>query len=798
MPPFGLCGPSYTSESPNVDAESCVNWYPENVESASANTPIAMYPCPGIKPFSAVAGSGVRGLERFNDRTFAVGANFAEILSDGTAVGYAFLPVDNNPVTMAANNANQLIICAGGQLWLFPLAGGTIVYTPTSETISQIQIQDNSDPTVKDYYIGLTAIEPWTAGTTLTFAGVGTLSFLNGISAPIIDGSGYGVHLQLPRSLTLGYQQSISSIAMVQGSTQNASGSASIGGTFAISVPNNASGTTPYKTGAGFGFAIPTGATILGIVASFNRDVSNAALDANTNNIIMYKAGVQVGTSKGPGGAWNTVPSNESYGNSSDLWGAAWTPADINDPGFGFGIQVDYNNNGPGSYVLHGLSYSVTIYYALQDATITLTSSCLFAAPEPVALSGLTHATGLNGFTGPVASPSGSTFQLINVPGPIYNGADSGTVTGELINYGPTADTGTVTGNVITYTTNPIQVAIGQGPFASVQFSDGYFLALVSESQNFQISALEDGTSWDPADTFEILRYADNVLAMIVDHNNVWFLGPKQSLVYYNSTDPLVPFQPIDGAFLENGIAAPSSLCKLDNSIFWIGADERGQGIAWRADGYSPERVSNHAIENIWRKYPTITDAIAYSYQDNGHTFWVIWFPAANATWVYDAATGQWHQRTWFNNGVANAHRSRCHSFSFGKHLVGDTQTGAIFEMSIELLSDVISGVTYPIQRVRRAPHISKEQEWHTFSQLQVYLEPGLSGTVPDPQISLRWSNDGGHTWSSYYAVSAGALGEYTKRCVWRRLGRARDRVFEITCTDAYPWRIVNAYVQAK
>ena len=65
------------------------------------------------------------------------------------------------------------------------------------------------------------------------------------------------------------------------------------------------------------------------------------------------------------------------------------------------------------------------------------------------------------------------------------------------------------------------------------------------------------------------------------------------------------------------------------------------------------------------------------------------------------------------------------------------------------------------------------------------------------PEISLRWSDDGGHTWSNSYAVSAGALGQYKTRCMWRRLGRARDRVYEITCTDPIPWRIIDSYLTA-
>src|SRR3974390_2424238 len=101
MARFGFVGGSYTSESPNVALDRTVNWYPETVESGDGTTPVAMYPTPGLAPFSQVSGSAVRGLYEFNGRCFAAGSNFAEILSNGQAVGYGFLPTDTAPVSMS-------------------------------------------------------------------------------------------------------------------------------------------------------------------------------------------------------------------------------------------------------------------------------------------------------------------------------------------------------------------------------------------------------------------------------------------------------------------------------------------------------------------------------------------------------------------------------------------------------------------------------------------------------------------------------------------------------------------------
>ena len=103
------------------------------------------------------------------------------------------------------------------------------------------------------------------------------------------------------------------------------------------------------------------------------------------------------------------------------------------------------------------------------------------------------------------------------------------------------------------------------------------------------------------------------------------------------------PFDVIPGGFIEQGTSCIAPPVKLDNSIFWMGGDERGAGIGWRAEGYTPRRISTHAIELAWQGYATIADMVSYAYQDQGHSFWVLYFPTANATWVYDVASGMWH-----------------------------------------------------------------------------------------------------------------------------------------------------------
>lgn len=320
-------------------------------------------------------------------------------------------------------------------------------------------------------------------------------------------------------------------------------------------------------------------------------------------------------------------------------------------------------------------------------------------------------------------------------------------------------------------------------------FLDGYYVVLFANSNEFQISNLEDPTTWNGVDVAQVSVFPENVVSMLVDHRELWMFGGGHTQVYYNDGAANFPFSVIPGAFVEQGCCAASSPVRMDNSVFWLGADERGQGIAWRANGYVPMRISNHAVEYAWSQYSAITDAIGYSYQDQGHTFWVLYFPSGNATWVYDAATNQWHERQ--SNG--GAHWSQCHAFAFGKHLVGDRQSGNVYEMSTSIYTDNGTAIT----RTRRAPWVSTEQEWIFHSQLQIDLEPALATGSDNPMVTLRWSDDGTKTWSNDHTCSAGMAGQTKQRVIFRRLGRSRGRIYEMTVTDSIPWRIVDAYLEA-
>jgi len=338
---------------------------------------------------------------------------------------------------------------------------------------------------------------------------------------------------------------------------------------------------------------------------------------------------------------------------------------------------------------------------------------------------------------------------------------------------------------------------------SSVGYIDGYFVFTEPDSQKFWITAIYDGTSIDALDFASAEGSPDGLIGLIVDHREVWLFGINSVEVWYDSGNSLFPLERIQGAFNEIGCAAPYSIAKMDNGIFWLGSDARGKGIVYRANGYTGQRISTHSIEYFISQYGDISDAIAYTYQQQGHSFYVLTFPSVGETWVYDVATQAWHERAGFSNGNFARHRSNCYMFFNNESIVGDYANGKIYALDLEKYDD--DGETQKWLRSWRAlppgQNNLKRAAHHTL-QLDCLSGVGLNGTIQgsDPQVMLRWSDDGGHTWSNEHWASMGRIGEFGRRVIWRRLGmteKIRDRLYEVSGTDPVETIIMGAELYA-
>jgi hypothetical protein len=403
---------------------------------------------------------------------------------------------------------------------------------------------------------------------------------------------------------------------------------------------------------------------------------------------------------------------------------------------------------------------------------------------------------------------------------------------------------------------------------------DNYFLYNEPGTQNWACSDLGLASSslalYGTAD-----GSSDLLVSLIVDRRQVYLLGETTTEVWTDVGNVIAgitsfPFQRVPGTTSQSGINARFSLARFGDSFVCVAKDTRGNGTIEMMEGYTWVRISTHAVEQTLIGQYT-SDAIAYTYQIEGHEMYVVTFPTINLTWVYDLSTKSWHKWLAFSNGVYSRHRSNCGAFFANRYIVGDYQNGKLY--SIENAVYTEDGAT--IRRLRRAPHLVADFQRQYFDELQIQFQPGVGlGVTPeqtadgivtelanvppagpsyqliaefdwqylatesgdeitteagdgfeslvtfaysgpdtagaeivteqypatpgyDPQAMLRWSSDGGSTWSSEHWTSIGKMGQYNNRAIWRRLGWGRDRVFEVSISAPVKTVIISANLKA-
>ena len=331
---------------------------------------------------------------------------------------------------------------------------------------------------------------------------------------------------------------------------------------------------------------------------------------------------------------------------------------------------------------------------------------------------------------------------------------------------------------------------------SGITMIDNYFLASEPATRNFYLSELNDGLVWNPLDLYVKEGRGDNILTIFSDHRELWVLGTQSTEVWWNAGGNIgSTFQRIQGAFLEVGCGAAKSPAKADNTILWLSQDERGSRMVWRASGYTAQRVSNFAVEYQMSTYSTVADAIGFTYTDRGHAFYALTFPTANATWVLDIATGQWHQREWWDSvhATSNAIRGRTYCQAFGKHIVGDWQTGDLYELDQNTFTDYdpFAAANAELRTYREGPHLWTGNTRNAFHMFELFGQRGQDipavGQGVDPVGLLSVSGDGGYTFGNEITIPLGALGQYKYRARSGPLGVHRDFVPRFMITDPIP-----------
>jgi hypothetical protein len=384
---------------------------------------------------------------------------------------------------------------------------------------------------------------------------------------------------------------------------------------------------------------------------------------------------------------------------------------------------------------------------------------------------------------------------------------------------------GSTSGYSIHMTNNAFATIVdGTGTFLGADrgdYIDTFMLFNVIGTNRF-ISTLSNSLTFDPLYFAAKTDYPDPLAALIVNRHEILLIGQLKSEVWYDAGLANFPFAELPGAYFEHGTVAKYSVASADISVFFLGQDLQGVGKVYRVRGYQCTEISNYAIAGAIAKMSKtvgISDAIGYTYQQDGHVFYVLQFPAGDQTWVFDDSPlakpdDAWHQRCWTDPATGGLHRDRsnCYAFINETPVVGDWENGTLYALDTEVYSDTVYGAVSPLTCVRSFPHYfagevdlsqagglkapvagdGKRVQYHSFE-----LDMDTGNTPGAPVVILRWSFDRGHTFGTDVLQNAGLPGQYATYPTWQPIGISRDVVFEIQHSIPGPAALNGAWTTA-
>lgn len=341
------------------------------------------------------------------------------------------------------------------------------------------------------------------------------------------------------------------------------------------------------------------------------------------------------------------------------------------------------------------------------------------------------------------------------------------------------------------YFENPTMVKYKNNRFVAINNSNNFFWTDLGISGSL---------TWGATNIATAEQSADDIISMEVRQGEIWFFGPRSYEVWSDSANPDLPFQLRGGSATEVGCGATYSTSTISDQIFWLGSSRAGQNQVFMSQGYGAKRISNHAIEYLLTKNVDITsDAVGFTYQQEGHIFYVLTLISANKTLVYDLTSGQWHERATRreNTNILDRWSPLFAAYAFEKVFVGSTLGALILELDLDKYDEWDSR---PIQRIHQSPVYWEDLRLVQHKRFDLDMETGVglqTGQGSDPEAMLQFSDDGGFTWSSELWTKIGKIGKYGTRCSWRRLGMSRERVYRVTISDPVKVVMIGARVIA-
>lgn len=279
-------------------------------------------------------------------------------------------------------------------------------------------------------------------------------------------------------------------------------------------------------------------------------------------------------------------------------------------------------------------------------------------------------------------------------------------------------------------------------------------------------SAAGDAKTFNGLDFSTAESNPDAIVGAIVDHTEIWLLGAQSVEVWLNTGNIDAPFQRNDGATIERGCFAASTVAKEDNAVFWLGNDR----VVYRGSGGTPQVISTPELEE------DLADAEilgAFTFKDRGHKFYAL--RTATTTHCYDMRTGLWSERAKGGDFQPSALRGAVY---VGQEQLFTTTDGKVGTLDPAVFDEdgtrmVVMAQSQPIAAGGR----------FSPANFKAWFDTGLySGS--DPEVILQTSPNG-RDWSREKKRTIGGQGQYGTFARWGSLGQFRRFQFRLIISDA-------------
>ena len=786
---------AYSGRSLNFETSRSINLFPEvSADPSHSKAVAALYGTVGAESWSSIGTDPIRGMRSVNNVLYVVagsglysisGANRIVSLTLGTLrTSSGRVLMADNGVAATGVGGNQLMIVDGVDGYIYNIATHTFSQVLNVQPEQATAIAIGGAPTTQ--IVSVPAPDPVPIFSTIT-------------STIVTDTTGTGavVHPNLGYPLAVG-DIAYSNVTVYSHAGVVVSVVASPGGKDAgplhcpIYVADPHTSLIPVLT-----IEDPTGTGASGGATRY-KVTSSSTPEAKAGNWYIFNVYIDV-----PGTGYTNPTASLLYETYDVVTGVL-----IQKTISGIPLQLNHLEQSVlGFTVLNGgVGYSptptVTITGADNTGAPLVVTATAVVAPvySPVNTLRITYPGA--GYTAPPAATLfGSSSQGTPVTAVLRSTVSGGKVT--ALSFVNQSDSVALYGTNPTVTIDPASGSSFPSSPTSLAFLDGYFIT-ASRTMSVHVSNLYDGTSWNPLAVAAASATTDVVQALANSHQQLWVIKQQSSEVWYDSgtaTFEGSPFVRVQGAVVDFGTPAPNSVTAANNSLFFLATQKTDGGPVFvgvvSLNGYTPVIISPASITYKMSLWSDMANAFAFSYSEGGHTFVAFTSPGDNQTFVYDPTTSFWHEWSSYKDSpyIPGRHFSNCYARHKGMHLVGDYASGSICRLTYALGTEM----GRPIVCQRIAPIIADADEGERvfISRLIIDAEMGGGGVGTDSQATIAISGDSGHTWSSEYpAASAGGVGEYAARLVWRRLGGARNRVIRLSASAPGPRVFMAAIVE--